>query len=76
MPIKLSKRTVDALAAGPLPSIGYDTELKGFGVRLGLNVVGEQLLTRCTSPCVRLNATGIVTGFPPPRGVSVIFPKY
>jgi hypothetical protein len=35
MPIKLSKRTVDALAAGPLPSIGYDTELKGFGVRLG-----------------------------------------
>ncbi|TFW56895.1 DUF4102 domain-containing protein [Bradyrhizobium sp. MOS001] len=35
MPIKLSKRTVDALAAAPLPSIGYDTELKGFGVRLG-----------------------------------------
>lgn len=35
MPIKLSKRTVDALAAGPLPAIGYDTELKGFGVRLG-----------------------------------------
>ncbi len=33
--IKLSKRTVDALAAGPLPVIGYDTELKGFGVRVG-----------------------------------------
>ena len=35
MPIKVSKRTVDALAGGPLPSIGYDTELKGFGVRIG-----------------------------------------
>lgn len=35
MPIKISKRTVDALAAGPLPSIGYDAELKGLGVRLG-----------------------------------------
>jgi integrase len=35
MPIKLSKRTVDAIAAGPLPSIGYDTELKGYGVRIG-----------------------------------------
>ena len=35
MPIKLSKRTVDSIAAGPLPSIGYDTELKGFGVRIG-----------------------------------------
>lgn len=35
MPIKISKRTVDAIAAGPLPSIGYDAELKGFGVRVG-----------------------------------------
>lgn len=35
MPIKLSKRTVDAIAAGALPAIGYDAELKGFGVRLG-----------------------------------------
>jgi integrase len=35
MPTKLSKRTVDALAAGPLPCIDYDIELKGFGVRLG-----------------------------------------
>ena len=35
MPLKLSKRTVDALAAGSLPCIGYDIELKGFGVRLG-----------------------------------------
>ena len=35
MPVKLSKRTVDALAAGPLPRVDYDVELKGFGVRLG-----------------------------------------
>jgi integrase len=35
MPAKLSKRTVDALASGPLPSIEYDADLKGFGVRLG-----------------------------------------
>ncbi|HLI98398.1 MAG TPA: integrase arm-type DNA-binding domain-containing protein, partial [Bradyrhizobium sp.] len=35
MPTKLSKRTVDALAKGPLPSIGYDAELAGFGVRVG-----------------------------------------
>jgi integrase len=35
MPIKLSKRTVDAIAAGPLPVLQYDTELKGFGIRIG-----------------------------------------
>lgn len=35
MPIKLSKRTVDAIAAGPLPAIQYDGELRGFGVRIG-----------------------------------------
>lgn len=35
MPTKLSKRTVDAIAAGPLPALQYDTELKGFGVRIG-----------------------------------------
>ena len=35
MPIKLSKRTVDAIAAGPLPAIQYDVELRGFGVRIG-----------------------------------------
>jgi integrase len=35
MPSRLSKRTVDALAASPLPIIGYDAELKGFGVRIG-----------------------------------------
>jgi hypothetical protein len=35
MPIaKLSKRVVDALVAGPRPYITYDTELKGFGVKL------------------------------------------
>jgi hypothetical protein len=27
--------TVDAIAASPLLAIGYDTELKGFGVRAG-----------------------------------------
>jgi len=41
-----------------------------------LNVVGEQLLSRLTAPCCLLNATGIVTGVPPDRGVSVIRPKY
>jgi len=35
MPIKLSKRTVDAIAAGPLPAIQYDGELRGFGIRIG-----------------------------------------
>src|SRR5215831_1076250 len=40
------------------------------------NVVGEQLLTRCTTPCCLKNATGIVTGVATDRGVSVIRPKY
>jgi integrase len=35
MPTKLSKRAIDTIAAGPLPALQYDTELKGFGIRIG-----------------------------------------
>jgi integrase len=34
---KLTKRTVDALAPGTRPILAYDTELKGFGVRVALS---------------------------------------
>ena len=34
MPARLSKRTIDATLDGALPAIVYDTELKGFGVRV------------------------------------------
>ena len=35
MPIRISKRTVDALPESDRAIIVYDTELKGFGLRLG-----------------------------------------
>ena len=35
MPVKLSKRTVDALAAGPTPARRSRRGVEGFGVRLG-----------------------------------------
>jgi integrase len=34
MPVKLTKRTVDAITPGDRPIVTYDTELKGFGVRI------------------------------------------
>ena len=35
MPVaKLTKRTVDAIGAGECPLILYDTDLKGFGLRV------------------------------------------
>jgi integrase len=37
MPVRLSKKSVEAALIGPLPAIIYDTELKGFGVRLAVN---------------------------------------
>jgi hypothetical protein len=37
MIVKLTKRTVDALTPGNRPILAYDTDLKGFGVRVALS---------------------------------------
>ena len=37
MTVKLTKRTVDAITPGDRASIVYDTDLKGFGVRIAPN---------------------------------------
>ena len=37
MPVKLTKRTVDAIIPGDRATIVYDTDLKGFGVRIAPN---------------------------------------
>jgi hypothetical protein len=37
MTVKLTKRTVDAIVPGDRASIVYDTDLKGFGVRIAPN---------------------------------------
>ena len=54
---KITKRAVDALkaAADGLETVLWDSELKGFGVRVPLNCSAEQRLNGTKNPIVRMH---------------------